>query len=97
MLADKEITMIEARYLAIDGGLMPRSVCYELIQSVQKTNEQRKQSKKSTTRSTKILVFVFVCVYSCLIFVRVCVCVCVLFVFCFCFGGTANNSWTMCG
>ena len=36
MLTDKEITMIEAIYLAIDGGLMPGSVCYELIQSVQK-------------------------------------------------------------
>ena len=36
MLTDKEITMIEAIYLAIDGRLMPGSVCYELIQSVQK-------------------------------------------------------------
>ena len=36
MLTDKEITMIEAIYLAIDGGLMPESISYKLIQSVQK-------------------------------------------------------------
>ena len=36
MLTDKEITMIEAIYLAIDGGLMPESISYQLIQSVQK-------------------------------------------------------------
>ena len=36
MLTDKEITVIEAIYLAIDGGLMPESISYKLIQSVQK-------------------------------------------------------------
>ena len=36
MLTDKEITMIESIYLAIDGGLMPESISYKLIQSVQK-------------------------------------------------------------
>jgi hypothetical protein len=36
MLTDKEITIIESIYLAIDGGLMPESISYQLIQSVQK-------------------------------------------------------------
>ena len=36
MLTDKGITMVEGICLDIDGGLMPGSVCYELIQSVQK-------------------------------------------------------------
>ena len=41
MLTDKEITMIEAIYLAIDSGDMPVSVCYQLIDKVrQKNNEQ---------------------------------------------------------
>ena len=34
MLTDKEITMIEAIYLAIDSGNMPVSVCYQLIDKV---------------------------------------------------------------
>ena len=38
MLTDKEITMIEAIYLAIDGGLMPRLICVQLVQSVQTQN-----------------------------------------------------------
>ena len=40
MLTDKEITMIESIYLAIDGGLMPESISYQLIDSVRKNNEQ---------------------------------------------------------
>ena len=36
MLTDKEITMVEAIYLAIDSGNLPVSVCYQLIDSVQK-------------------------------------------------------------
>ena len=34
MLTDKEITMVEAIYLAIDSGDMPVSVCYQLIDKV---------------------------------------------------------------
>ena len=34
MLTDKEISMVEGIYLAIDGGLMSGSVCEQLIQSV---------------------------------------------------------------
>ena len=34
MLTDKEITMIEAIYLAIDSGNMPVSVSYQLIDKV---------------------------------------------------------------
>ena len=34
MLTDKEITMAEAIYLAIDSGDMPVSVCYQLIDKV---------------------------------------------------------------
>ena len=41
MLTDKEITMIESIYLAIDSGDMPVSVSYQLMDSVrQKINEQ---------------------------------------------------------
>ena len=41
MLTDKEITMVEAIYLAIDSGNLPVSVCYQLIDKVrQKNNEQ---------------------------------------------------------
>ena len=41
MLTDKEITMAEAIYLAIDSGDMPVSVSYQLMDSVrQKINEQ---------------------------------------------------------
>ena len=39
MLTDKEITMVEAMYLAIDGRLMPGSVCEKLIQSVKQKKE----------------------------------------------------------
>ena len=41
MLTDKDITMVEAIYLAIDSGNLPVSVCYQLIDKVrQKNNEQ---------------------------------------------------------
>ena len=36
MLTDKEITIVEGIFLAIDGGLMPESISYKLIQSLQK-------------------------------------------------------------
>ena len=41
MLTDKEITMAEAIYLAIDSGDMPASVCYQLIDKVRKKNNEQ--------------------------------------------------------
>ena len=41
MLTDKEITMVEAIYLAIDSGDMPVSVCYQLIDKVRQTNNEQ--------------------------------------------------------
>ena len=40
MLTDKEITIVEAIYLAIDSGNLPVSVCYQLIDKVRQKNEQ---------------------------------------------------------
>ena len=39
MLTDKEIIIVEGVYLAIDGGLMPGSVCEQLIQYVKQKIE----------------------------------------------------------
>ncbi len=41
MLTDKEIILVAGIYLAIGGGLMPGSVCKQLVQSVKQHNNEQ--------------------------------------------------------